>query len=69
MDHRQRLVPRRVDLHLPLLATARAAADLLADPRRLTVRGCPSDDCGRLFLDASGRRGWCSLATCGSRRA
>lgn len=55
-------------LRLPLRATARSAAELLADPRRFTIRSCASDDCGWLFLDHSGRRRWCSLATCGSRR-
>lgn len=55
-------------LRLPVLATAHSAAELLADPRRLTIRTCPSEDCGWLFLDQGGRRRWCSLATCGSRR-
>jgi predicted RNA-binding Zn ribbon-like protein len=31
------------------------------------VRRCPGRDCGWLFLDASGRRRWCSMTTCGSR--
>ncbi|MGW6394668.1 CGNR zinc finger domain-containing protein [Streptomyces sp. NPDC055103] len=57
--------PPSTGLDHPLLATARAAVDLLADPRRLTLRVCPSEDCGRLFLDATGRRRWCSPATCG----
>jgi DNA-binding SARP family transcriptional activator/predicted RNA-binding Zn ribbon-like protein len=52
-------------LLLPVYAVAWAAADLLADPRRLTVRACPGDHCGWLFLDESGRRRFCSLATCG----
>ncbi|MDI2131648.1 BTAD domain-containing putative transcriptional regulator [Yinghuangia seranimata] len=52
-------------LRLPVRAVARGAAELLADPRRFTIRACPSPDCGWLFLDASGRRRWCSLATCG----
>lgn len=55
-------------LRLPLYAAARSAADLLADPRRLVVRGCPSEECGWLFLDSGGRRRWCSLATCGASR-
>lgn len=55
-------------LRLPLLAVARSAGELLADPRHFTVRSCPSEDCGWLFLDASGRRRWCSLATCGDAR-
>lgn len=56
-------------LPLPLYAAARAAGELLADPRRFTVRRCPGTGCGWLFLDASGRRRWCSLATCGTRPA
>ncbi|WP_097866704.1 BTAD domain-containing putative transcriptional regulator [Streptomyces sp. rh34] len=50
---------------LPLYAVAQRAADLLADPRRLTVRVCPGEDCGWLFLDAGGRRRWCSMGVCG----
>ncbi|KAK1177370.1 BTAD domain-containing putative transcriptional regulator [Streptomyces sp. NBS 14/10] len=60
-------LPPAVGLPLPLLAAAHSAAGLLADPRRFTIRCCPSEDCGWLFLDGSGRRRWCSLATCGSR--
>ncbi|UOB11488.1 ABATE domain-containing protein [Streptomyces sp. HP-A2021] len=56
-------------LRLPVCAVARNAGELLADPRRFTVRGCPSPDCGWLFLDESGRRRWCSLATCGAKRS
>ncbi|MEU3947626.1 BTAD domain-containing putative transcriptional regulator [Streptomyces sp. NPDC029526] len=55
-------------LRLPLRAVALTAGDLLADPRRFTVRTCPSPDCGWLFLDADGRRRWCSLGTCGAGR-
>ncbi|MFE7531883.1 BTAD domain-containing putative transcriptional regulator [Kitasatospora sp. NPDC057542] len=62
-------LPPASGLRLPLYAAARAAAELLADPRRFTVRRCPSSGCGWLFLDASGRRRWCSLATCGTRQA
>ncbi|MFE9693496.1 BTAD domain-containing putative transcriptional regulator [Micromonospora sp. NPDC005806] len=54
-------------LRLPLHAAAWSAAQLLADPRRLTVRACPDEHCGWLFLDESGLRRWCSLGTCGSR--
>lgn len=56
-------------LRLPVYAVARSAAELLTEPRRLTLRVCPSEDCGWLFLDQSGRRRWCSLATCGSKRS
>jgi predicted RNA-binding Zn ribbon-like protein len=49
-------------------AVAADAAALLADPARLArLRRCPGRDCGWLFLDMSGRRRWCSMATCGSR--
>jgi DNA-binding SARP family transcriptional activator len=51
-------------LLLPVHAVARAAAELLADPRRLTVRRCSSPSCGWLFLDHTGLRRWCSLLTC-----
>ncbi|SCG53053.1 BTAD domain-containing putative transcriptional regulator [Micromonospora inositola] len=52
-------------LRLPLHASAWSAAELLADPRRFTVRSCPDERCGWLFLDESGLRRWCSLGTCG----
>ncbi|MFE9697018.1 BTAD domain-containing putative transcriptional regulator [Streptomyces sp. NPDC006270] len=56
-------------LRLPLHAVAQRAADLLADPRRLTVRVCPGKDCGWLFLDAGGRRRWCNMGVCGRAAA
>ncbi|MGW1880917.1 BTAD domain-containing putative transcriptional regulator [Streptomyces sp. NPDC001970] len=62
-------LPPSAGLRLPTLATARTAAELLADPRRFTIRTCPSSDCGWLFLDEGGRRRWCSLSTCGRGRA
>lgn len=58
-------LPPSAGLRVPLYAAARSAAELLADARRFTVCKCPSDDCGWLFLDAGGRRRWCSIATCG----
>jgi predicted RNA-binding Zn ribbon-like protein len=51
-------------LRLPLYAAARSAADLLADPRRYTVRRCPSVECGWLYLDQSQLRQWCTMALC-----
>jgi predicted RNA-binding Zn ribbon-like protein len=55
--------PRRVRFAVSVDAVA-----LLGDPQRLArVRMCPGRNCGWLFLDASGRRRWCSMATCGSR--
>lgn len=56
-------------LRAPLLAVARSAGDLLADPRRFTVCACTGPRCGWLFLDHSGRRRFCSPATCGETAA
>jgi DNA-binding SARP family transcriptional activator/predicted RNA-binding Zn ribbon-like protein len=63
-----RLTPA-AGLRAPLLAAARSAGELLADPRRLTVCACTSPTCGWLFIDHSGRRRWCSMATCGEHRS
>ena len=55
--------PRRVRF-----AVAADAVALLADPARIArLHRCPGRDCGWVFLDISGRRRWCSMATCGSR--
>jgi predicted RNA-binding Zn ribbon-like protein len=55
--------PRRVRF-----AVVADAIALLADAERLArVHVCPGRDCGWLFLNASGRRRWCSMQTCGSR--
>jgi predicted RNA-binding Zn ribbon-like protein len=55
--------PRRVRF-----AVAADAVALLADPARIArLRRCPGRGCGWIFLDMSGRRRWCSMATCGSR--
>ena len=51
-------------LRLPVLAAARSGAELLADPRRFTVRRCPSVECGWLYLDQSRLRQWCTMALC-----
>ena len=55
--------PRRVRF-----AVAADAVALLADPARIArLHRCPGRNCGWIFLDVSGRRRWCSMATCGSR--
>ena len=59
------VLPQRLDL--PVLATARRAAEFLLSHRRSFVRACPGRGCGWLFLDPTGRRRWCSMATCGNR--
>jgi predicted RNA-binding Zn ribbon-like protein len=51
----------------PVLAAAWSAAQLLGDPRRYTVKACPGEHCGWLFLDPRGRRRWCIMAICGNR--
>lgn len=51
----------------PLHAAALAVVDLLGRPERDTVRACPGEECGWLFLDPRGRRVWCSMAVCGNR--
>jgi predicted RNA-binding Zn ribbon-like protein len=56
------------DLRRIRFAVATDAIALLRDPSRLErVSRCPGRDCGWLFLNASGRRRWCSMSTCGSR--
>lgn len=54
-------------LELPLLAVARAAADLLASQLVTRVAACPGRGCGWVFADPRGRRRWCSMAWCGNR--
>jgi predicted RNA-binding Zn ribbon-like protein len=54
-------------VRLPLLAAAKAAADLLTGPDRGAVHACPGIECGWLFLDPRGRRKWCIMAVCGNR--
>lgn len=60
-------LPPGGDPRLPLYAAALAVADLLARPERDTVRACPGEGCGWLFLDPRGRRTWCTMAVCGNR--
>jgi len=56
------------ETRLVRFAVAADAFALLTDPARLArLRRCPGRDCGWLFLDTSGRRRWCSMASCGSR--
>lgn len=40
---------------------------LLASGALLTLRRCANPDCVLLFLDASGKRKWCSMKICGNR--
>jgi predicted RNA-binding Zn ribbon-like protein len=55
------------DLSAPLAAAAWAAGELLTSPALRRVRACAGTGCGWLFLDRTGRRRWCVMATCGNR--
>jgi predicted RNA-binding Zn ribbon-like protein len=55
--------PRRVRF-----AVAVDAVELITSAELLArVKRCPGHHCGWLFFDASGRRRWCEMGTCGSR--
>ncbi|MDB5657521.1 MAG: hypothetical protein JWS10_136 [Cypionkella sp.] len=60
-----------VDLDLVTDRLALAAAALLVEDKsgRRSIRECPGQNCGWLFLDTSrgGRRHWCSEKGCGTR--
>jgi predicted RNA-binding Zn ribbon-like protein len=60
-------LPERIGLRLPLLALARAAGELLTSGDVASVRSCPGNHCGWLFLDRRGSRRWCTMSTCGNR--
>ena len=55
------------EMELPLHRIAWAAGDLLTSGRLDRVKACPGPNCGWVFLDTSGRRRWCSMASCGNR--
>ena len=56
-----------LDAMLP--PVVKAAADLLASPRRERVRCCEGTGCAWLFLDESRNRSrrWCDMTVCGNR--
>jgi predicted RNA-binding Zn ribbon-like protein len=56
-----------VGLAAPLVGVGWSAAQLLTSAEAASVRTCPGTGCGWLFLDRSGRRRWCTMATCGNR--
>jgi|Tabmets5t2r1_1033131.scaffolds.fasta_scaffold06801_4 predicted RNA-binding Zn ribbon-like protein len=60
-------IPPATGLELPIHAVVWAAGDLLTSDSIATVKACPGDDCGWLFLDPRGRRRWCSMSSCGNR--
>jgi predicted RNA-binding Zn ribbon-like protein len=52
-----------------LWAVAESAAELVTAPEIASVRQCPGDDCGWMFLDTSRNRArrWCQMRICGNR--
>ena len=55
------------DLSAPLAAAAWSAGELLTSSTLRRVHACAGTGCGWLFLDPTGRRRWCVMATCGNR--
>jgi predicted RNA-binding Zn ribbon-like protein len=66
-DRAEWVLPERLGLRLPLLAVARSAGSLLVSDDLSKVRPCEGPECGWLFVDRTGRRRWCTMATCGNR--
>jgi predicted RNA-binding Zn ribbon-like protein len=60
-------LPASAGLRVPVYAVARAGAELITSAGASAVHRCPGAGCGWLFLDRSGRRRWCTMATCGNR--
>jgi predicted RNA-binding Zn ribbon-like protein len=54
-------------LEAPVLAAVWSAAQLLVSSAAPRITACPGSGCGWLFLNASGRRRWCTMSTCGNR--
>ncbi len=60
-------IDARAGLQAPIAAVLWAAAQLLTSGHPVRARACPGRGCGWLFLDPTGRRRWCTMATCGNR--
>lgn len=60
-------IDEHAGLAAPLHAAVWSAAQLLASEDRRRIRTCPGSGCGWLFIDRTGRRRWCTMATCGNR--
>jgi predicted RNA-binding Zn ribbon-like protein len=60
-------IRREAGLAAPLHAVVCSASRLLTSSERARVTACPGTGCGWLFLNRSGRRRWCTMATCGNR--
>jgi len=66
---RMEFVARESGLEWLLAATARSAAEIVAEGENARVRVCANPDCGLFFYDGSRtkRRRWCAMAVCGNR--
>jgi predicted RNA-binding Zn ribbon-like protein len=66
---RLEFVARESGLDWLLAAIARSGAELVAEGAGAPLRVCSNAVCGLFFYDTSrtGRRRWCSMATCGNR--
>jgi predicted RNA-binding Zn ribbon-like protein len=53
-------------LDAPLWPVLQSALDVLTSDELGAVHACADAECGWLFLDRSGRRRWCSMASCGT---
>lgn len=62
-------VARESGLDWLLAAIARSGAELVSEGAGAPLRVCSNAACGLFFYDTSrtGRRRWCSMATCGNR--
>lgn len=68
-DWRLVLRARSQGLEWLLAAIARSAAELVAEGPAAPIRKCANPKCTLFFYDTSrtGKRRWCSMATCGNR--
>ena len=68
-DWKLRFRAREEAIEWLLAAIARSAAELIAEGESAPVRKCANPGCGLIFYDTSrtGRRRWCTMATCGNR--
>lgn len=68
-DWRISLAARSDGAEWLLAAIARSAAELIAEGPAAPIRKCANPKCELYFYDDSrtGRRRWCSMATCGNR--
>jgi predicted RNA-binding Zn ribbon-like protein len=66
---RMEFIAREGGLDWLLAAVARSGAELIAEGTGARLRICSNAGCGLFFYDTSrtGRRRWCSMATCGNR--